>query len=87
MPPPRNAPKEDWEDYHSQKLLRALPGDEGFVSWLQAKHSFISRILVAVRAFGDSLDGPGAVDGDDTPSAELYASEVLESFPFPLQPI
>jgi hypothetical protein len=32
LPPAANAGAEDWHFYHSQKLLRLLPGDKGYTS-------------------------------------------------------
>ncbi|KAG2019245.1 hypothetical protein GB937_005158 [Aspergillus fischeri] len=46
LPPAQNASAEAWAEFHLKKLLRMLPGDEGFIAWLQAKASFLERIVV-----------------------------------------
>ncbi|EAW21068.1 uncharacterized protein NFIA_062290 [Aspergillus fischeri NRRL 181] len=94
LPPAQNASAEAWAEFRSKKLLRTLPGDEGFVAWLQAKASFLERIVVVAREWGDAIDevegadGDGDSDGNSREASADYFERILRGdFPLELEEI
>lgn len=96
LPPGPDAMPDAWTDFRSKKLLRLLPGDDGFVAWCQAKLAFIDTISMAVRVVQDFFiieneDDPANGDAETGQPARLadvnYPSDglvelLLADFPF-----
>lgn len=69
LPPGPSAMPDVWADLRSKKLLRLLPGADGFVTWCQAKLAFVDKVSLAVREaqelfIEDHEDDPA--NGEDT---------------------
>lgn len=68
-----------WAEFRSKKLLRLLPGDDGFVTWCQAKLAFIDSVSLVVRDaqelyIDDHEDDPA--NGDDLTGQAPYLAPV-----------
>ncbi|KAL4755365.1 hypothetical protein BDW72DRAFT_350 [Aspergillus terricola var. indicus] len=61
LPPAHDDSKDDWHFYWVQRLLRLLPGDDGYVTWTAALHSFYNDVIAeAQRFYGDEAVALGA---------------------------
>lgn len=95
MPPGPDALPSAWLAFRSQKLLRLLPGDEGYVAWCQAKLAFLGSVSVAVReaqelfvedhdddpANGDAVTGQAPYLAPANYPAEALLEMLLADFP------
>lgn len=73
-----------WADFRSKKLLRLLPGDDGFVTWCQAKLAFVDNVSLAVREAQELF----IEDHEDDPAngdAETGAPPRLAQVNFPAE--
>lgn len=77
IPRPGPAANRDaWKEFRASKLLRLLPGDEGFVVWAQGKLAFWEMIRDRIQVYWHGFD-------------PVYAAQMLgeleESFPVVLE--
>lgn len=54
--PGPDADTQAWKAYRDAKLLRLVPGDDGYVLWAHGVRSFWEDIREAVRGFYETLD-------------------------------
>ncbi|GIJ98522.1 hypothetical protein Aspvir_000639 [Aspergillus viridinutans] len=53
--------EEERHYYHGQRLLRLLPGDDGYVAWVAAQHAFVEGIrTTSISCYGDESTADGA---------------------------
>lgn len=79
VPPGRAAGAAEWDYFRSKKLLRVIPGDEGFTAWTQDKLAFYASIKAAAREYF-------AIEEDNVDD-NLVMEEVESSFPLVLEEI
>lgn len=79
LPPDSSASPQEWLEFRSKKLLRLLPGDEGFIVWCQAKQSFSASVSTVIREAQDSFieaNDEDSANGDDEEGTDGYLAIV-----------